>query len=126
MPPKKASLEDVISYTPEQYFTDDEIALIRSVFNGKNGAKLVSVIRKVMLPTISDPNLPIEELGKDIFMATIDFKMMPEAEVKSTAVALQLTAKAVLGGLIQLKNIANIKEETESERRARMEKNSSR
>lgn len=128
MPPdaKKASLSDVINYTPESYFSDDEIALIRTSFNGPQGMRLLKVVRKVLVPSISDPDLPIEELGKDFFMGVIDFKTLLADEVKPAVMGVQLAMKAIMGGLIQLKQIANIKEETEAEKKNRMEKNSTR
>lgn len=117
--PQAARLEDIISYTPETHFTDDEIALIRSSFNGPQGTRLLKVIRKALLPTISDPELPLEEFAKDMFMSAVDFRQMQESEVKPTVMGLQLTAKLIAGALISLKSIANIKEESEGNRAAR-------
>lgn len=127
MPPNnKAKLEDIISYTPESYFTQDDLALLRSHFNGPQGLKLLQVIRKAVLPTISDPNLPIEELGKDIWMSAVDFKQMQESEVKPTVLGLQVAVKVLVGSLIQLRDLANVKEETATERALREKRNSSR
>lgn len=126
MESKPASIEDIISYTPETYFSEDELTLLRAHFNGPEGAKLLRIIRKVMLPTVSDPALPIEELGKDIFLGGIDIKQLPEGEVKPTLLGLQYMVKAVMGGLIQLRNMANVKEESPENRAQRREKNSSR
>lgn len=121
---QRATLDDIITYTPDQYFSDEELALIRNAFNGAAGSRLFKIIRKVMLPSISDPELPIEEMGRDMFMAQLDFKSMPAEEVKPAAMGLQLAAKAVLGGLVQLRTLANVKEETPANRAERRAKDS--
>ncbi len=121
---KKATIKDLVGYTPETYLSDDEIAIIQAVFNGPNGNKILKIIRKVMIPSISDPELPIEEMGKDIFMGTIDFKQIPDSEVKQTVLGLQMAAKAVMGAIIQLKQIANVKEENPTELALRQSKGS--
>ena len=122
--PTAANLEDIISYTPETYFSDVEVTLIRSSFGGSQGAKLLKVIRKALLPTISDPDLPVEELAKDMFMSAVDFRNMPEAEVKATAMGLQMTVKLIAGAVMQLKHIANVKIETEEQAAQRRAKDS--
>lgn len=119
-----AKLEDIISYTPETYFSEEELELIRGVFNGPSGARLLKVIRKALLPTISDPDLPVEEMAKDIFMSAVDFRQMQVDEVKATAMGLQLTVKLIAGALMQLKNIANIQEESPQNREQRRRKDS--
>jgi len=121
---KKASIKDLVGYTPETYLSDDEIGIIQAVFNGPNGNKVLKIIRKVMIPSISDPELPVEEMGKDVFMGSVDFKQVPESEVKPTVLGLQFAAKAVMGGIIQLKQIANVKEENPTESALRAMKNS--
>lgn len=121
---EKAQLDEVISYTPETYFKEDEIELIRAHFNGPSGAKLLKVVRKAMLPTISDPDLPVEEMGKDMFMSAVDFRQMQVEEAKAVAMGLQLSAKIIAGALIQLKSLANIKPEDDKSLEARREKDS--
>lgn len=122
--PQKASLGDIISYTPETYFSDEEIALIRSTFNGSRGQALLKVVRKALIPSVSDPDLPVEEFGKDMFMSAVDFRQMATEEVKPTILGLQLAGKVIFGALMQLRSIANIKEETAAELAARRGKNS--
>lgn len=126
MEPKPAELQDIITYTPETYFSDEEVALIRQSFNGPTGSKLLKVIRKALLPTISDPDLPVEELGKDMFMALVDFTKLQDGEVKPVAMGLQLTAKIIVGSLIHLKTLANVQEETKEEAARRNSKNATR
>ena len=121
---EKAELKDIINYTPETYFSEEELELIRSHFNGPSGAKLLKVVRKALLPTISDPDLPVEELAKDMFMSAVDFRIMQDNEVKPTVMGLQLTVKLIAGALMQLKNLANIAPEDEKTAAARREKDS--
>lgn len=121
---QSASLQDVISYTPETYFKDDEIEIIRSIFNGPRGTKLTEIMRKAMLPVYTDSELPIEEYGKDPFLSMFNFSLMQQEETKSSVMGLQLAIKFVLGGLINLKHIANIKEETPANRAERRAKDS--
>lgn len=126
MPPEqKTKLEDIIQYTAREYYSPEDIALVRATFNGPTGEKLLQLIRKVMLPTISDPALPVEQLGMDMFMGQVNFAQMPADEAKAAAMGLQLGVKAVMGGIMQLKQIANVKEESEQEKAARLAANSS-
>lgn len=123
--PQPAQLKDMLSYTPETYFSEDELALIRSTFNGPTGAKILKVIRKTMLPTVSDMELPLEEVSKDMFFNLVDFTTMQTEEVKATAMGIQHSAKTIIGGLIYLKTLANIKDESPAEKALRESKNSS-
>lgn len=119
----KATLKDVINYAPENYLSDDELALIRSTFNGNE--KLFKVLRKVFIPTMADPELPIENLGNDVWFAGRVWSQIPAEEAKILAVARQETLEYIIGGLIKLKVIANQKEESEEEKEARRKKDSS-
>lgn len=121
---KPARLEDMLSYKPESYLSDDELSLIQSTFSGTNGAKLIKILRKILMPTISDPSLPIEEFGKDMFMGQFDFKQTATEEVKPIVLGIQLATKAIMGGLIMLKSMGNVKEESDQEKKARLAKDS--
>lgn len=121
---QETKLEDIISYTPETYFKDDEIELIRAHFNGPSGVKLLKVVRKALIPSISDPDLPVEEMAKDMFMSAIDFRQVQAEEAKPIAMGLQLSAKIIAGALIHLKSIANIAPEDTKTREARRAKDS--
>lgn len=120
---KRAQLSDILTYTPEAYFDEGELSLIRSYFAGENGKKLIRILRKVLLPTVSDPSLPIEEAGSDAWMSGIDFRQIPEAEVKSVVLGRQEAIKFVIGGLVKLKMMA-VPEESELNRAARRAKDS--
>lgn len=121
---KRATLQDMISYMPDSYLSDDELALIRSTFHGERGSDLLKVVRKIFIPSVHDPELPIEELGKDVWMSQVDFRSMAVEEIKAIVQGRQEAIKFIIGGLIQLKNIANIKAENEADRSSRLKKDS--
>lgn len=121
---QKARLEDVVNYALDPKYTEEDIATIRSHFNGLQGKKLVKVLRKCFLPTIADPEMPIEHLKSDIFTFGLDFKSMSVDEVKSIVMGRQETMNLICGGFFELLNIANIKEETVTERLARQRRDS--
>jgi hypothetical protein len=102
---EKATLRDVLNYEPEQYLSEDEVALIRSTF--KDNRRLIAVLRKVLLPTISDPSLPIEEMAHDAYLAGVDWAAMPADEIKPLILARSEAIKFVAGALMKLKVIAN-------------------
>lgn len=119
---QRASLRDVINYKPEQYLSDDEVKSIQSTF--KNNPKLIGVLRKVMIPTIADPSLPIEEVSGDVFLNR-DWAAIPADEAKILTVARQDAVKFIIGGLIKLQVIANQSVETPMEAAIRRSKDSS-
>lgn len=108
MPPQggqRARLEDVLNYTPASYFSDAELSLIRNTFGGN--PQLIKVLRKAMIPTIHDPELPLEQVGDDLFLAGRDYAAIPDAEIKSIVLARQDALKFIAGALIKLQVIAN-------------------
>jgi hypothetical protein len=117
-----ASLKDVLPYEPEQYLSADEVTLLRNTFGGNE--KLIKVLRKVFLPTAFDPELPMEEMGGDVWMANFDFTQMQSSEIKPLVLGRQDAIKFVLGGLIKLKVLANQSEETAMEAAFRRSKDS--
>lgn len=121
-PQRAASLRDVLNYNPEQYLSDDELALIRSTF--KDNPRLIAVVRKVMLPTISDPELPIEEIANDSLLAGVDWQSMPAEHVKAVLQGRQEAIKFIAGGLIKLKMFANSGEESPYSAELRRKKDS--
>jgi len=122
MEQQRATLNDIINYAPEQYLTDDELSLIRSTFRGN--PKLTKVIRKVMIPTISDPELPIENLSHDAYFSGRIWSQMPADEAKIMAVARQDALEFIIGGLIKLNVLANEKVVTDEEKKNKAEKDS--
>lgn len=97
-----ASLRDVLNYEPEKYLSDEEVALVRT-FTPRH----LNVIRKIMLPTLSDPNLPIEEMGKDAFLTGVDWLSMPAEHVKAIMQGRMEAIKFILGGLVQMRMISS-------------------
>ena len=119
---KPASLKDVLPYETEAYLSKDEVTLVQNTFRGNE--KLIKVLRKILLPTALDPELPIEEIGGDVWMANFDFTQMQSAEIKPLVLGRQDAIKFVIGGLIKLKVIANQPQETEMEAAYRRSKDS--
>jgi len=105
----KARLQDIVPYSLDTYFSQDEIDLIRSTF--KNNPRLMKLLRKVFIPTIHDPELPIEEISGDVWLAGKDWDAIPVDEVKSLVVARADAVKFVVGGLIKLKVLAHQEDE---------------
>jgi hypothetical protein len=101
---KPSRLADVINYKPDSYLTEEDIALIRDTF--RNNERLIRVLRKIFLPSVGDNALPLEELGKDMWL-NMDFAQMANDEIKPIVLARQDAIKFIMGALIQLKVIAN-------------------
>jgi len=118
-----ARLSDIVSYEPDKYLSDDEIKLIKDTFKGNT--KLFKVLRKVLMPTISDPDLPIEEFGKDLFLVGREYAQIPAAEMKQVVLAREEAVKFICGGLISLKQISSMQEESPYAKEARQKKDSS-
>ena len=85
----------------------------------------MKVLRKAMLPSVGDLELPLEEISKDAWLVGRDYSMIPDAEIKSIVLARQEAIKFIMGGLIQLKVIASSKTETKAEKALREQKDSS-
>lgn len=120
---ESSRIEDVVNYDVSQELNETEMSLIRNTF--KDNPALITVLRKVFLPSIGDMNLPLEKMGADPFMK-VDWKQIPVDEAKAVVLGIQNANKFVLGGLIQLKVLANSPVETEQEKALRLKKNSTR
>lgn len=118
---RQTSLHDVLNYEPDTYLTPDEMELIQSTFRDK---RMMKLLRKVLLPSVGDPELPIEELGSDTWLLGRDWSQIPDENVKALAVARQEAIKFVMGGLIKLKVLANQKKEDPMEEALRRSKDS--
>src|SRR5579883_2826526 len=95
--PQKAKLEDVLNYQPEQYLSPDDLGLIRSTFKDQ---RVMKVIRKVFLPTIADPEMPVEELTSDMWFANRNWEQVPAEEAKILMVARQEAIKFIMTALV--------------------------
>lgn len=107
---EKATLSDIINYDPDTYLSLDEVALIRSTF--KDNPRLIKVLRKLMVPSVGNPELPVEEMGNDAWIAMRDWSQIPADEAKILMVARQEALKFIFGGMIKLKMIANSSDES--------------
>lgn len=116
-----ARLEDVLNYEAETYFSKDEMTLIRTTFRDP---RVLKVVRKALMPSVGDREMPIEDLGSDLWLMGRDYGSIPDAEIKSIVLARQDAIKFIMGGLIKLKVMANSKEETSAEAMLRRGKDS--
>lgn len=120
---KPVSLKDLLNYEAETYLSENDIDWVRSTF--KDNPRGIAIIRKMFLPISHD--LPIEELMNDVwFKGGVDWAQVPEDQIKPLIVARQDVLKFVMGGLVNIKQIANTpREETATEKALRTQKNSS-
>lgn len=107
---KPATLSDIINYEPDTYLTVEDLDIIRSTFKGNK--RLMRVLRKIMVPSVGDTELPVEEMGNDAWLAMRDWAQVPADEAKILMVARQEALKFIFGGFIKLKMIANSTEES--------------
>jgi hypothetical protein len=107
---KPATLSDIINYEPDTYLTPEDLDLIRSTF--KDNKRLLRLLRKVMVPSVGNPELPVEEMGNDAWLAMRDWAQVPADEAKILMVARQEALKFIFGGFIKLKMIANSTDES--------------
>ena len=112
----------MLNYNADTYLKPDEMNLICNTFNDP---KVMSILRKVLLPSVGDLELPLEEMSQDVWLVGRDYAMIPDSEIKSIVLARQEAIKFIVGGLIRLKIIANTKKETQTEKALRIKKDSS-
>lgn len=107
--PSPLQIKDLVpqNYVTEEYFSQDEIKLLQSVFGGNS--QLIGLLRKLFIPTIH-ADLPIEDFANDIFGKGLDFKSIPNEEIKSIVLGRQEAIKFVLDGLVRLKVIVSFKD----------------
>lgn len=121
---EQASLKDIVGYTPDSYFSEEEVSLIQQVFGGVTGKKMLKIVRKVLIPTLLDPELPVEEVAGDPWMALTKFDQMPVEQVKAVVMGRQEAMKYALGALVKLTQIANSKPLSPAEKASARAKNS--
>lgn len=113
------SEKSVLNYEPESFFTEEEKALVRSTF--KDNPRLLTVLRKYLLPSVGITELPLEEMQNDIWLQGREWAQIPADEAKILMVARQEAIKFVQNGIVRLKMAANTpersKEEIELQRR---------
>lgn len=118
------SLRDVLNYEAEQHLSPEEVKWIQRTF--KDNAMGVGVLRKLLVPTVNDPTLPIEEFANDAFNAKLDWTQIPADEAKIIAAARQDAMKFIFGGLVKLKIIAASEPEDSTAAEARRKKDDTR
>ena len=100
------TLKDLMgdNYEVEQYLTEDDMQIIRNVFKDKN---VLKVLRKVLLPSIADSNLPLEEaIGKDVWNVGRDWGMIPTEQIKGSLIGAGAMLKSKVGNARKsMKNI---------------------
>lgn len=114
--------EDVLGETMETYLTQEDAEIIHDAFKGNK--RLMKAVQKVFLPTIQDPEMPPESIGEDFWLAGKQWDNMPVDEIKALVVARQDTIRHVMGGLIRIKALANVKRESIQEMKNRRRKDS--
>lgn len=112
---EKASLKDVLNYQPDMYYSPAELAYIRNTF--KDNKAIFTVLRKALIPTISDPELPLEQFGEDFFLKSRNWDQIPAVERDTLIIARQEALKFIVGGLIALRILANQEEPKERDPR---------
>lgn len=123
-----ATLNDLLNYKPETYLSEEDVELLRNTFGGNN--QLVNVLRKLLLPSIGDSALPVEEMGTDIWLTMgakgpQDWGAMDPVHAQALIIARQDAIKFIAGGLVKLKLLANQPaDENALNRAARREKDS--
>lgn len=112
---KPSSLKDIVGqyYEPEAYLSSDELSLIKSHFKDN---KVIKVLRKILLPTVADPDMPLEELNHDAWLVGRVWSQIPAEQRAQLVLARQEAIEFILGGLIKLKVLANEKELSEEEK----------
>jgi hypothetical protein len=119
--PKQATLAEVLNYRPEQYLSDEDLSWVRSTFGN---AKAIARLRKLLLPIISDPDLPVEEMGNDVYLSGVDWQSMPQAHAAHLIAARADAIKFIIGGIIKIKIIAASTGESPMEAALRRSKDS--
>lgn len=110
---KSINLKDLLEYDTDTYLKPEELALIKSTFRGNK--TIFKVLKKLLLPSIFDQDMPVEELGNDVWLVGRDYSAIPNDEVKSIVLARQEAIKFICGGLVKLRVIAESKTETPEE-----------
>ena len=126
MPKERVSLKDVLNSVPgyeqQSYLTKEEKSAIKFAFKGN--PTLFKAIKKLLLPTISDPDMPIEDFGDDIFNRSRTWSQIPAEEAKILAVARQDSIEFLRNALAQISLMVITPDETPDELADRARKNS--
>lgn len=114
-----------LNYMPPLLFSKEEVAQLRALYSGQDN-KNMELLRRVFLPTLIDPGVPVEYGANDMWMDR-DFAGIPPEEVKILVLTRQELIKWVTGSLIRLRQMANQpEEESAADKESRMKADSSR
>lgn len=105
--------QSILNYEPESFFSEDELALVRSTF--RDNPRLLTVLRKYLLPSVGITDLPIEEMQNDIWLQGREWSQIPADEAKILMVARQEAIKFIQNGIVRLKLAAHTPEKSEQE-----------
>lgn len=116
------TIDDVLGEAFETYLTIEDANIIRTAF--KDNPRLMRAIQKIFIPTIQDPEMKPESMADDFWLSGTEWEAIPADETKAMVVGRERAIKHVMGGLIRIKSIANVKEETLQETANRRSKDS--
>jgi len=119
---QQVTLNDVLGETLETYLTVEDANILRTAF--KDNKRLLKALQKIFIPTIQDPDMPPESIGEDFWLAGKNWSQVPEAERGALIVGREEALRFITGGLIRLKAISNVKEESYQEVAKRRAKDS--
>ena len=102
-------------------FTKEEMAELKRAFGGNEF--LLKLLRKIFIPSFRE-DVPLGQEA-DMWM-DMDFKQVQMDELKTLVVARQELMKYLIARIVQIKGLANWKEESQEEREQRMRKDSGR
>ena len=119
---EKITMEDLLGGNFRPYISAEDISLIQRTF--KDNPRLIQVLRKILLLWGGDVEMCPEEFGKDIWMVGVDWSQVADKEAKPLIVGRDLAIRFVMGGLFKLRELAQAKEETVTERALRLKKDS--
>ncbi len=108
---ERPTLKELLNYEPDQYITDAEVEMIRNTCK----PEFIRLLRKVLIPTVFDGDIPIENQGLDVYMQGFKWESIAAEHALPLILARQDVIKFILGGLTKLKSIAASKVETAME-----------
>jgi hypothetical protein len=84
---KGMNISDVLGESFETYLTEEDAKIIHSAFSGN--PRLLRAIKKVFIPTIQDPEMPVESMAEDFWMggnSGLEWSQIPAEEAKALIV----------------------------------------
>ena len=114
-----------LNYSVPLLFSKEDVAQLKALYGGQDN-KNMELLRRIFLPSLFDPTVPVEYGANDMWMDR-DFAQIPNEEVKSIVLARQELIKWVTGTLVRIRQMANQPdEESSADREKRLKANSNR